>query len=136
MATQEYVDKWAVIDLSQEKLEFDITTDKATAEKWYRAWFEGRNKDFEKYMAEGQIEVSAQYAQSYPIHQGQVLSGDLVVGAQVTFHEDTCPMDSCQDWIAGNHTGTVQLLGGEEECRTAMAETQPLIPAWIYPKYL
>lgn len=123
--------RYALVQLDAETSKhMDITLDQAEAEKWYKEW--------ELELSEGELMLSQKYSHVYMLWFGEVDSKDqdrFQVGQKVHYTAQSCPLDSCQDWIAGPHDGEILFTGNEDECQDAMLNTEPLIKAWIHPLY-
>jgi hypothetical protein len=126
-------DLYALVRLEPETVQqMDITTDSKVAAKWYKDW------DCEKDLAANEFKISQKYADCYMAHSSEVNTADLSkmqVGQVLRYHVNHCPACSCQDWIAGDHSGEVLFTGDNDQCQAQMDSVEPLISAWIYPKY-
>jgi hypothetical protein len=108
-------------------LQMDITTNKNVAAKWYWDWHCAHD------LAANEFKISAKYADCYitPAPDPETVK----VGQIIHYHVDPCQACSCQDWIAGDHSGEVLFIGDMDSCQDQFDSSEPLISAWIHPKF-
>jgi hypothetical protein len=60
------------------------------------------------------------------------ITGDLVVGAKVTYHEEQCPMDNCNGWCSGKPVPvTIRFLGTVDQCWEQLRQ-EPTYQLWYW----
>jgi hypothetical protein len=64
--------------------------------------------------------------------QVEGITGDLVVGAKVTYHEEQCPIDNCNGWCSGKPVpATIRFLGTVDQCWEQLRQ-EPTYQLWYW----